>query len=189
MSKITERYEHWLTTWSDIQNHLPVFFSLAQGNIVELGTRDGVSTSAFLAGVEERGGRVFSIDINPKCEKLFEQNGMWRFICSDSADHQLPGKILRELASLGENYRDLKFIDILFIDTEHTFEQCSKELQLWKPYLRPGAKILLHDTESFPEVLTAMRNFCTENNFGYDLFPGSNGLGQIEIPTQEDTPA
>lgn len=57
------RYQHYYMTESDIQHHLGLLFSLAKGNVLELGTRSGVSTAALLAGVERNGGFVYSVDI------------------------------------------------------------------------------------------------------------------------------
>ena len=58
MTDTFHRYQQHLATPSDIQHHLGLLFSLARGNVLELGTRSGVSTAALLAGVERQGGRV-----------------------------------------------------------------------------------------------------------------------------------
>ena len=49
---IKERYNEVLNTWSDIQKHMPLLKEYAGkcDHITELGTDDGTSTWAFLAG-------------------------------------------------------------------------------------------------------------------------------------------
>ena len=45
------------------------------------------------------------------------------------------------------------------IDTSHTYEHTLKELQKYEPYVRIGGIITLHDTISFPEVMTAISDY------------------------------
>ena len=41
-------------------------------------------------------------------------------------------------------------IDILFIDTEHHYEQTMKEIRQWFPYLSKRAKVFFHDSNVKP---------------------------------------
>ena len=57
-----------LSRWSDIREYLPLLYDFArsypQVRVLELGSRKGNSTLAFLAGAEESGGHVWSCDID-----------------------------------------------------------------------------------------------------------------------------
>jgi hypothetical protein len=79
-------YQQQCQTQSDIQHHLPLLYSLARGNVLELGTRGGVSTAALLAGVEAHGGRVISIDIDPACANVAAGHPLWAFWHGSSMD-------------------------------------------------------------------------------------------------------
>lgn len=108
----------------------------AQGNIVEIGTRDGASTSAFLAGVEEHGGHVYSIDVQP-CGGLFEGHPQWTFIQANSTDidsiiPQIPFEI-----------------DLLLIDGDHSRAGVISDFQ-YARQLRAGGLVLFHDIA--PEI-------------------------------------
>mgnify|MGYP000157936475 FL=1 len=80
-----QRYLQHCATQSDIQHHLPLLYASAHGVVVELGTRTGVSTCALLAGVERRGGHVWSIDIDD-CSQLYADHPQWTFKRGDSRD-------------------------------------------------------------------------------------------------------
>jgi len=148
MTAMFSRYQQHRMTESDIQHHLGLLFSFAKGNVLELGTRSGVSTAALLAGVERHGGTVVSIDIDPACAEVAKGHPQWSFICADSRDASLP-----EASGGG-------LIDLLLIDTEHRLEITSAELELWEPHVKGGGYICLHDTETFPGVRRAIENYC-----------------------------
>ncbi len=155
-------------TQSDIQHHLPLLYSLARGNVVELGTRSGVSTAALLAGVEAHGGRVTSIDV-VDCSKLFDVGDRWEFIQSDSRNPELPERIGAP-------------IDLLLIDTEHQISVTEAELALWAPHVKPGGTILLHDPETFPGVRRAVEDFCKARGWPVTFVLPCHGMAVIEVP-------
>lgn len=167
MTATWQRYMQAYHTQSDMQHHVGLLHSLARGNVVELGTRSGVSTAALLAGVEARGGHVWSVDIED-CSHLFE-HPQWTFIQGDSRNPEMPLQI-------GEP------IDLLLIDTEHVLEVTAAELALWAPHMRPGARILLHDTETFPGVRRAVAEFCAARGWAWTNVLPCHGMAIIEVP-------
>lgn len=170
-------YMQHVHTQSDIQHHLPLLYSLARGNVVELGTRSGVSTAAFLAGVEKRGGYVWSVDIDPNCVDLYKDNPRWAFFHGSSIDKATVVQIMRHLPNLA--------IDVLFIDTDHTYEQASAELALWSEYMRPGSVILMHDPETFPGVRRAAEEFAEAKGWPMTVVLPCNGMVIIDVPQYE----
>lgn len=167
MSSARDWFNRHTVEWSDIQAHLPTLRVLAKGNVLELGVRKGVSTSALLVGVEENGGHVWSVDIDPTCEENFKGHPHWTFICGDSL-------ILSPL--------EPPSLDLLFVDTLHTKDHVLKELEKWGPLVKPGGVILVHDAITFPEVWEAILEFCKPRGLEPLLRAGSNGLGMICIP-------
>jgi hypothetical protein len=156
--------------FSDIQRHLPRIRRWSHGNVLELGVRGGNSTAALLAGVEDAGGTVWSVDVDPRCGDVFAGHPQWHFVHADSRDVAA----LRE-AGLPER------IDVLFIDTLHEYEQTRSELALWGPAVRPGGRILLHDVEVAPGVWQAAREYCEAHRLPYRIAHGSNGLGVVYV--------
>lgn len=170
-SPIKQRYLQLCNTQSDIQHHLPLLYSLAHGNVLELGTRTGVSTAALLAGVETRGGAVLSIDIDD-CSELFKGHPQWAFWQQSSTD----ADVAQDITTYAGPF------DFLLIDTEHSTEQVSAELTLWAPSMAPGGTICVHDTETFPGVRRAIADFCDARGWQVTFVLPCNGMAVIEVP-------
>lgn len=121
-------------------------------HVLELGVRDGVSTSALLAAQPER---LVSVDlapcINQKSLELACGRTQWEFIQGDSRKFRYPSGFFPELT---------------FIDTYHTYDQLLSELQIHGPHTK--FYIALHDTLSYglkgedgsePGLMGAVREF------------------------------
>jgi cephalosporin hydroxylase len=177
---LKERYDKLCTEPSDIWLHLPRFVAmvhdLAADHVIELGTRSGVSTVAWLYGLEQTGGRLTSIDIDEK--PGIGEHPHWTFIQGDDCDPDLFGQ--------------LDPADIVFIDTSHLYDQTVRELNLYRWLVKPGGFIVCHDTELprpegapprplFP-VKTAIEEFVAVNGFEWFNVPECWGLGIIRIP-------
>jgi predicted O-methyltransferase YrrM len=101
--------------------------------VVELGTCTGGSTS-YIASAGAT--RVVSIDIEQRSTakdalSVFDSVELWQ---RDTKDPLLVDEV-----------RKLGPIDILFIDTHHTPEQATIELDYYSGYVRNGGFILLDD--------------------------------------------
>jgi predicted O-methyltransferase YrrM len=167
---------------SDIHAHLPRLFELASiphVKVIELGVRGGDSTAAFLAAAEEQGGEVWSVDIaDPRVPADWRDLPFWYLTVGDDLDvaDQLPDNV-----------------DIVFIDTSHTYEQTKQELELYVGKVKPGGLIVLHDTElkrpeasppsdpDFP-VAQAVAEFVSAGPYrSVEWVEGCYGLGIITV--------
>ena len=92
----------------DIQKHLPFLRSCARGNVIEIGVRWGVSTAAFLLGLETNGGHLYSVDVNPDCASRFS-HPQWSFLAASSAD----ASAVRRFAPAS--------VSVLFIVGDHSY--------------------------------------------------------------------
>ena len=72
VTTVYEGYLDRLSRWSDIQEYLPLLYDSARScrdaRVLELGSRTGNSTLAFLAGTQESHGHVWSNDIDIRHE-------------------------------------------------------------------------------------------------------------------------
>ncbi len=173
MTDTFQRYQQHLATPSDIQHHLGLLFSLAKGNVLELGTRGGVSTAALLAGVERSGGWVWSMDIED-CSHVANGHKQWTFILGDSRDAKTADMFTENDVTL----------DLLLIDTFHSYEQAQAELALWGPHVAPGGTICLHDTETFPGVRRAAQEFADAHGWPVMFVLPCHGMGVITRPVE-----
>ncbi len=172
-------YQKACATPSDIYEHLPKFvdlcLSLNAQTVIELGTRGGVSTFAWLYGISLTDGHLWSVDIDPS--PSFEYH-RWTFIQGNDLDPEV--------------VKQLPTADVVFIDTSHDYQQTLAELNVYRWKVKPGGRIVLHDTElahpfgvsAYPRypVKTAVEEFCTENWLTWKNHPECFGLGIIEMP-------
>lgn len=161
-------FEKILNQESDIRGHLKFLQGIAKGTVLELGVRGGNSTIAFLKGLEEKGGHLWSVDVVESCGEVAKGHPQWTFINGFSTEKQ---KILAAGISVP--------IDVLFLDTLHSFPQVSQELEVWGPEVNPQGVILIHDVITFPPADMAAHNYAFRNYYDYEVREGYNGLGVI----------
>jgi len=177
---LAEMYQERRTTPSDIYLHLPRLVTLVEAmnaqHVIELGSRSGVSTVAWLFALEQNGGRLTSIDLD--CAPQIGTWGHWRHIQGNDLD---PAVIAQ-----------LDPADIILIDTSHALQQTRDELEAYLPLVKRPGLIVLHDTELpqpmdaplrdgvFP-VKRAVREFVARHGFEWDNYPECWGLGIIKV--------
>jgi predicted O-methyltransferase YrrM len=171
---ILERYREGCQD-GDMKDFLPTLRSLAKGQILEIGIRDGASTSAFLLGLEEKGGHLTSVDIQD-CSGLWT-HPQWRVICQDSKACVFP---------------DSSF-DMALIDGDHSEASFQQDLENSLRWVRPGGLILCHDITPLPNFTNEVKGgdwpsqyvgeqffkAVREKKLRYFIYPGTWGLGVI----------
>jgi predicted O-methyltransferase YrrM len=144
---LAEALGRWVRDRSDIRDHLGTIFAETIATqprlIVELGTRGGLSTRAFLAAAEVTGAQLLSVDIED-CSALEIPDhflNRWRFAKGD------------DVAYAGEPFARFcaesgfpPAADIIFIDTSHLYEHTRQEIDAWLPRLAPNGAMMFHDT-------------------------------------------
>jgi predicted O-methyltransferase YrrM len=132
---------------SDIREHLATIFCETVTSqprlIVELGTRDGVSTRALLAAAEICDAQLLSIDI-ADCSAIDlpeRLRARWTFVCAD--DVAFAGEPFAAFcAGRGLEPR----AEVIFIDTSHAYTHTRAELAAWVPRLSDRGTMMFHDT-------------------------------------------
>lgn len=171
VTPVYRTYETYCAQESDIYHHLPLLFAKAHGNVVELGTRSGVSTAALLAGVERFGGHVWSVDIDPQSARVAEGHPQWTFVQASSTDMQTRQAL-----------KKAQPIDLLLIDTIHTEAHVAAEFAVWADAVRKGGVICVHDTETFPGVRRAVEAACAARGWPVSFVRPCHGMAVIEVP-------
>lgn len=172
--------------WSDIQEYLPFLYQTArsydQVRVLELGSRKGNSTLAFLAAAEETGGHVWSGDIDnvvldPEGMLPWFPNERWTFTCGNDMDPAVQARLPAE-------------VDVFFLDTSHEYEHTLAELRAYMPRVAAGGVALFHDTNvmgwpgyqwdgDMTPVAAALDEYCAEAGLSWENLPGTYGLGII----------
>jgi predicted O-methyltransferase YrrM len=189
---LADRYERMCRGDADVVDHLPTFVQtvreLNATKIIELGVRAGVSTIAWLYALDGT-GHLWSVDGALPCahhngEQLLDDEmfglDYWTFVQGWDDDPAV-------LTALPDQ------VDIVFIDTNHTYDLTTAELTEYLPRVRSGGRILLHDTAlestanaTTPQppypVRTAIADFCAEHGLVWSSVDYCNGLGVIQVP-------
>jgi predicted O-methyltransferase YrrM len=159
----------------DIDMHVPWLTSVAKGNIFEIGVRTGISTAAFLVGLEMNGGHLFSVDIEEQCGKVLESQD-WTFIHDSS----------RNVDAVKSKIPPV--LDILFVDGDHTYEGTRDDFTNYVPMVRSGGLIICHDVcsgydpgvqQAFYELFASMpqKTTCVMT-----VIKSWVGIGSITVP-------
>jgi cephalosporin hydroxylase len=175
VSALAAEYRARAETEHDIYMQMPVLYAWAHQamTVIELGVRYGMSTSAFLAGLEraDRGGQLWSVDIRqPEVPGEWYRCPFWHLFVGDDVSPAAAAFCPQDA-------------DLLFIDTSHYYDHTLAELRLYVPKVRPGGLVLLHDTapDEWPDVSRALNEYCAETGREWYDHPFWHGLGVMEI--------
>lgn len=172
---LADRYAELCATPSDIYLHLPRLVDLATTvdahHVIELGSRTGVSTVAWLYALESTGGHLTTVDLDPAPE--IGTWGHWRHVQGNDQDPEVLDQ--------------LEPADIVFIDSSHHYGETVHELNLYRWLVRPGGIMCGHDSElAWPEgapradgpypVKRAVKEFAEDNGYPTFFFEDCWGL-------------
>lgn len=186
VTTLADAYRDRLSKPSDIREYLPFLYEQAASRpgcrVLELGTRQGNSTLAFLAGAAESGGHVWSCDVtnvvlDPEGMAPWRRVPQWTFV---HGDDMIPA-VRAALPPVA---------DVFFLDTSHEYELTLAELRAYMPRVAPGGVALFHDTHvmgwpgyewdrDVSPVWAALDEYCAEAGLQWTDMPGKYGLGRI----------
>ena len=137
--------------------------------VLEIGTDVGDSSRIFSSVLQETGGHLWTVDIQPP-------KGDW-----------LTNWPLKNISFIQGDSRQLKFnqkIDLLFLDGDHTYETVRHELFTLGRAVRAGGKIACHDTlhsEFGPGIMRAIHEFSQLAKLPWTHYPYQHGLAVVEV--------
>lgn len=173
----------------DIAYHMPYLESIATdcSVIIEIGCGHGNgSTRAFERGM--RNGvmpvALISVDLDPQRPQVQPRLSWWHKVTGDSRDPEVRDKVRDLVRSLCWQYESINAVDLIFIDTDHTYDQLMAELLLWRPLANSRTVWLFHDTWMFGvynRMTDAILDFCTRfPEWEYvEITRESHGLGMM----------
>ncbi len=166
------------------------------GAIVEIGSFMGLSTilmAAALISSENAGARIYCIDTwegSPEHQVLPEVSGMQMFdVFQRNIDRAEVSSLIHPIQAMSTEVAGrfaLESIDLLFVDGDHTFEGCYKDLELYYPRVKPGGRIIGHDCIPGGTVERAVSNFCRKLGLTYNVhdMPVNHYMFEIKVPAK-----
>ena len=143
--------------WTDTKQYLLMLYSIARHccwydptrptptfppTCLEIGTRHGISTLAILQACKETGGRLTSLEIDENfagvARERVEAAGLsqwWDLQVVDCNEY---------VSHVGK-------LDFVFIDGDHSYAQCKRDVENYGSKIRLGGYILMHDTQNTVE--------------------------------------
>ena len=177
--QINEMYENACNIPSDINEHVKTLHdkALECDSVIECGTRSCVSIWGLLSAMEEKGGKLYSIDL----ERSRNISLVEHLAKTSETDFKF-----YEMSDLDV---DIEKADMVFIDTFHVYKQLQLEL---KKYSKIAQKyIIMHDTsvdEYVGEHVRSLNNRWTSTSvedvakeMGWSLSDVIVGLGPAVI--------
>ena len=126
--------------------------------ILELGVREGISTSLFLKLCEDNDGKMISVDIED-CSHLY-QNNRWNFIHSSDDNFE---KINKAISNLGG-------LDLIYIDSLHEPNHVKKVFYNYYKYLNKDGFIYVDDISWLPYAKRSFRESSGMYEANYKTF-------------------
>jgi len=161
-------YAYHCWSESDINEHLPILKKYADecNHITEFGVRTGVSTWAWLASKALTIRSYDVVDVSKNIVNHFK-----------SAKENEKDFSFKQISTLDASLI-IEPTDLLFIDTEHTYDQCSKELKQHSNKVKKY--IIFHDTVLYGpnQLLKAIDEFVLNNLnwIRHEVYSNNNGL-------------
>jgi beta-1,4-mannosyl-glycoprotein beta-1,4-N-acetylglucosaminyltransferase len=165
---------------TDINQHLPLIKKLADecDDIIEMGVRTGCSTRAFLVSTAKK-ITSYDLELDSTVAELFKLANQ-----TDKIANYISADVLK---------LNIEPVDLLFIDTWHSYKQLSQELALHGN--KAKKYIVMHDTHTFgvthngddPGLLPAILEFLSKNpQWTVDShFVKNNGLTVLKRNIEE----
>lgn len=136
----------------DAEVLVPEVQKLEAGDIyLEVGVDKGKSLS-IASMVAKPGVRLFGVDINslPYLGEFLLEYKNTSFCRSDSSEYAAQWKFGK--------------ISVLFIDGDHSYEGCKKDIEAWYPHMKEGGVMMFHDCdETSPGVEWAVAEFVSKH--------------------------
>lgn len=154
-------YHEEVDALQDLARSLPI-----GAHIINIGAGNGTSGLAFMEAREDL--RVTTIDITLESspfgclageEAVFRSAGFW----GDPRHEQIHG----DSKDVGAAW-DRGPVDLVFVDGGHQEHECWGDLTIWRPHIKPGGVLAVHDYEkaldnkNWPGVDRAVRRYMAE---------------------------
>lgn len=165
IESMEEYYALMVVIQSDTSEHLPTLRRLAGecDSVGELGTWHGNSTVAMMMG---RPKKMFAVDIAP-CRWRDRLEMVAEFYDVDLTIHNGDSRTV-----------DLPEVDLLFVDSEHSYEQVHAELTQHIDKVRKY--LVFHDTVTYSEIQQAIHEVADKDFTLVETYINNNGLWVME---------
>jgi hypothetical protein len=126
--------------------------------IVETGVANGITTNVIMSAIEQVGGTLHSIDVDPRTQNVYSGPGDWRF-------HTLAGNLEEELRCQSN---EIGAVDLWIHDSDHGFLWQTFEYELAGMRLADNGVLVSDDIDSSTAWGLASKNLFTKSSGIFD---------------------
>lgn len=192
MDEALKSVEGWLAPYEGYLLYLLARYGEGAGEIVEVGSFMGLSTcwlafGSSLAGREKvtavdtfKGSPQQQLGEQYESEVIVREGSTLRVFKENIQRMGLSGHVdpmEGKSREISETWT--KPIRLLFIDGDHSYEQCAMDFQCWSPFVVPHGCIAFHDCGSWPGV-TQFYNELMNRNDAYCEVAAANSIRVIQ---------
>lgn len=180
---ITHDYEgHEIGQWPDTRRHGLLLYSLALSvnwpdpnqpspthppRVLEIGVRHGITTMFLLHAMRETGGKLTSVEIDYPFA-----------IVAQERVHEAKLAPWWELHVADCNFYESGEIDMVWIDGDHSYQQCKKDVERFGSKVRKGGYVVMHDAvnELEPGVAAVVEEMRQSGKYDMVVLSHSYGI-------------
>lgn len=176
--------ENWFTyprLYLEMVNRFP-----SGSHFVELGSWKGMS-AAYMAVEIINSNKDIKFDcidiwadggyLEDGTQDLFGVELMNRFLENVKPVAHAINAIRSDSVEAAKNYAD-QSVDFVFVDGDHTYEGCRRDIEAWLPKMKPNSILAGHDYAWHEPVRNAVRDVFGEGNYSD---PWNTGCFMLEI--------
>ena len=159
-------------------------------NIVETGTYCGAATVYLAAAAKHLGGKLVTIDdsflsnsVEGNIDSMIVAKNVVKNLDVEGVVRFMDGDSVESLALLADG-GDLKDVDLIVLDDDHSAGTLLKELETVWAHLRPGAIVLSHDGMNYhtPGVQVAFKEFARRHGVAPIYLPAFGSVVMLQKP-------
>jgi hypothetical protein len=167
---LIDRVDGWLTNLEQTALlHLPALVDHLQGDIIEIGSFKGKSTTALGLGskwISEHKRSIYAID--PFIPDASYHGNYFDDFQNNIQMAQLENYVIPIKRYSHEAIVECpKLISALFVDGDHNYLTVKLDIQLYTPRVVAGGLIAFHDYSIYPDVKRAVDELCESKEYVY----------------------
>lgn len=136
----------------------------------EIGVNIGINSESILK--ELRIEKLYLIDIWDNYEKIdYVRSNIDQYyktvLRKFRKDKRV--RIIKDFSKNAVKYIDDDSLDFVYIDANHIYEYVYQDIELWFKKVKNGGVIAGHDVFNCPDVLDAVKDFCSKNKIIFHI--------------------
>ena len=121
------------------------YFKNREVKIAELGVFKGINAERFLTMLNVEELHLIDLWITPDNLKMqYNYDAFYKNVCEKFKDSSNIKLLREDTVSASKHYVD-NYFDIVYVDADHSYEGCKRDIEAWYPKVKKGGVLVGHD--------------------------------------------